>query len=904
MASLAAPGARAAEVRGRISGDDSKPVARAVVRVLAAASASSKPGKPVRVETGDDGSFVAAALTGEDFRIRVEAPGYAPLIQPGIPAGASVQLRLRRGGTLSGMVRDRVSRNPIGGATVLAWDKDAGPFGEDACRKAVSGKDGRFVVADLPLGKATVEARAPGHAPAKLVNIAIPKADLELLLDLPGVLTGLVTDRVGDPVVGADVKASWRDATGARSRAAKSGPDGRYRIADAAAMPISRMTVRAATFLAAEREGPAPSDGVVDFVLDRGGSITGIVRGYDGKFPPSFRVKVKDKEKEKERDSKSASTLEFTDPAGKFRVDDLDPGNYTIEAVADRYASVASAELAVAAEQVVDAGTLTLGSRSTLRGRVVAARGETPVSGVSVRVELVGATDRPAALATTKSWTETTGADGTFTTKELPDGTFDVTLEHPQFAPRRTLVSFRTDTDTPELLLELYRGGALSGTVFGPGREPVPDVHIVAAPATDGDSRVADTGPDGRYYIDGLAPGSYTVTRQSERQQRAIGVERKVATITEGETTIVDFDERPSVTVSGLVLRGDVPVPQAMIQFVPMDVDLPRSGTPTRSDGNGGYRIGLRHGGRYQVSVFFDVEGASKGHNVLTLTIPDLPEVRQDIVFNVQSISGRVVDPDHRGVKGALVTAIPVGAAAAGSPLQSTTTTLDDGVFRLEAIEPATYRITARARGYGAAEAYPVAVSNDYTPVPDLELTLTRGWIMRGRLLDPNGRGVPSALVVVAPEGAAESGYLPAQTDGNGGFRITAPTDGPVNVAAISPRFAPAVQTNVEPPANEVAPEVVLHATPGGKVRVRVVRRGGAPVPGQEITYKPIPLFPGCDVVVDRNRPRTTDQDGTTVISRLYPSSYVITIVGRRDSPQGQVTVGEGDETEVVLEIP
>ena len=893
--------APAAEVSGRILGDGAKPVAHAVVRLIPDSAAAPKPGKAARVETGEDGGFVAKGLTGELFRIRVEANGYAPLTQPEIPAGAVVQLRLRRGAKLSGVVRDRVAQTPIGGATILAWDKDAEAFGEDAYRKATSGKDGRFVVSDLPSGKSTVEARASGHVPAKSRNVPIPKAEFELLLDIPGALTGLVIDTLGDPVAGAEVEASWRDATGPGSRGAKTGADGRYRIADAATKPVTRVTVRAAKFLPAEREGPQPADGVLDFVLERGGSIAGIVRGYDATFPPSFRVKV---QVERKSSSRSNSEHEFTDPAGAFRVDDLGPGTYTIEVVAGRYASVTKPELVVVAEQVTDAGTLTLPSRFVLRGRAVAARDRAPVTGATVKVALVDVPEHPAAVGAKTSWTETTASDGTFATTELPEGTFEVVVDHPQFAQARTRVSFRPDADTPEVTLELFGGGALTGTVLNGKLDPVPGVRIVAAQGTEGDSRVADTGSDGRYFIDGLAPGTYTVTRRQERGGSPAGLDTKLTTIREGETTIVDFDDKPSVVVSGIVKRGDVPIPSAAIHFVPMDVDAPRSGTPTRSDGDGGYQVGLRHGGRYQVSVVFGVRGGANGHNVLTVTIPDVPEVRQDIVFNVQSISGRVVDPERRGVKGVLVTAIPDGAAAVGSALQSTTMTIDDGVFRLEAIEPATYRVTARARGYGQGELYPVAVNNDYTPIPDLELNLTRGWIMRGRLLDPEGRGVPGAMVVVAPEGAAESGYLPAQTDGTGAFRITAPADAPVSVAAISTTFAPAVQTNVEPPPDDDASEVVLHATPGGKVRVRVVHRGGGPAPGQQITYQPVPLFPGSDVVVERNRPRTTDPNGTTVISMLHPGSYVITIVGRRDTAPVQVGVDEGTKSNVVLEVP
>ena len=891
----------AAEVSGRIVGAEAKPIVHAVVRLLPDVDSSTKPPKAARAETGEDGRFVAKELIGASFRIRVEADGYAPLTHDQIPAGATVQLRLQPGLKLTGTLKSRAGNAPVSGATVVAWDKNAEPFGEDARRKAKSGKDGRFVIADLPSGKVTVEARADGYAPAKMVNVAVPKPDFELVLDLAGSLTGLVSDSAGEPVAGADVKAFWRDASGLRSRAATTGTDGRYRIADAAKLPVTRVTVRAPKFLPAERDGAPPSDGVLDFVVEKGGSIAGIVRGYDGTFPPSFHVKVQKPDRERKV---TAGEKDFSDPEGVFRLDDLEPGTYTIEVASTGYARVVSADLVVVAEQVVDAGTLTLESSTALRGRIVAARDQSPLAGVTVRIALVDPPKSQAASGTKSSWTETSGTDGTFTAAGLPEGTFDIALEHPQFAPRTTRVPFRPGADAPSLVLEMYRGGSLTGVVVGPGLDPVPGVRITAAPAEGQDARVAETGSDGRYFIDGLAPGAYTVARSSDRQPNGASLDKKAATIIEGETTTVDFDEKPSVVVSGSVLRGDTPIPNAAIHFVPIDDDVVRTGTSARSDESGGFQIALRHGGRYQVSVVFGVVGGTNGHNVVTLEIPELPEVKQDIVFNVQSISGRVVDPDRRGVRGALVTAIPDGAAAVGAARQSTTTTDADGAFRLEAIEPAIYRVTARARGYAPGEAYPVAVNNDYTPVSDIELTMQRGWIMRGRVVDPEGRAVGSALIVVAPAGAAESGYLPAQSDGTGAFRITAPADGPVSVSAISPRFAPVVQTDIEPPGNGDAAEVLLRASAGGSLRVRVVHRGGGPVPGAQVAFQPVPLFPGSDVVVERNRPRSTDANGITVVKLLRPGDYVISVPGRRDSTTVQVTVSEGSESEATLEVP
>jgi len=891
--------AQGADVRGRISGEDGKPVARAVVRLLPESTGSSKSGKPVRVETGDDGTFAATGLAGESFRVRVEAKGYAPLTQPEIPAGATLQLRVKRGAKLSGILKDRVTGTPLEGATVLAWEKGAEPFGEEAYRSAKSGKDGRFVVTDLPEGKVTVEARAPGHAPSRSGSVTLPKSDFELLLDPPGGLTGVVTDTNGDPVAGAEVFVASRSDAGVKRRNAKTGPDGHYRIPDAGSESVSVMKVRAPKFLDATREGPAPADGVVDFFLEHGGSIAGTVKGYDGKVPASFRVAVRPAGK---GEAAGKPEVEITDPTGAFRVDDLDPGTYTVEVAAERYANLDEADVEVTAEQVTDLGGLTLLSRSMMRGRAVTARERAPVEGATVQIALVAGADGTDSSAAS-SWTATTGADGTFTTPALPEGTFDLTVAHPQFAPAHTRVSFRPDADAPEVLLEMYRGGGLTGTVLDGKLEPVAGVRIVATQGTDGDSRIADTGSDGRYFMDGLTPGTWTVSRQEARPSGASGNDSKLAAIREGETTTVDFDEKPRVTVSGTVIKGDAPIPNASIYFVAIDGSQPRDGTNGKSDADGRFQIGLLHGGRYQVSVVFTSAATASGHSVVTLTIPDQSEVQQDIVFSTQAIAGHVVDESGKGVKGALVTAVRQGTATGDVPRQATSMSVDDGTFRIDALDQGSYRVTARAKAFASAEEFPVVVSDDQ-PEPDLVLKLQRGWIMRGRLLDPQGRGVPGALVVVAPNGASESGYLPSQTDANGVFRITAPADGSVNVAAIAARFAPAVQTDVQQDGDGESPDVVLHATPGGTLRVRVLHRGGEPVAGVQLAYQPVPLFPGSDVVVDRNRPRPTEADGSTVLTLVYPTAYVVSIPGRREVNPVEVYVSEGTQTDAVIEVP
>jgi hypothetical protein len=697
-------------------------------------------------------------------------------------------------------------------------------------------------------------------------------------------------------VANADVTAYWRETTGPRSKKAKTDAGGRYGIPGAGEVKLIRMTVRAPGFPPVEREGEAPSDGIVDFTLEHGGIVAGTVSSPSGKAPASFRVTAR-------REGGAAIDRTFTDPAGAFRLEDLDPGTYAVEIAAESFATLKKTEIQVRGEQTADLGTLMLESKSTLRGRVLSARDETPVVGASVRVSLVEANPSTSRPGNDTLWSMTTGADGTFSVRDLPAGTYDVSAEQAVFSPARTRVPFDPAADPPEVVLRLYRGGGVIGMVIDAKGEPVPGIQITASQGAESDARMAETASDGHYAIDGLTPGTWQISRQRGSNTRSAGAETKTASVREGETTTVNFDEAPKVLLSGMVRKGGEPLADAAIYLFLLDGRTPPVAKKTQTDAQGNYQVGLDQGGRYQASIRIAGAGSPAGQNIVALTIPEQPEVHQDIVFAANAIVGTVTNAEGRPVKDVIMLAVRDGAPSGETPRQATTYSKADGTFRMDGLDSGTYRVTAKAATYAPAEAYPVSVLEDQ-PETSVELTLERGWIMKGRVVDPQGAPVADALIVVAAVGNAESGFLPAHTDRTGAFKVTAPIDQPVSVSAISPRFAPAVEANIQPPSGGEGPPVELRATMGGSLRVRVVHRGGTPVVGAQPAFRPLTLYPGCDVVMDRNIPPKTDQDGTSVLLRMHPGQYVISLLGRRDSAPQSVSVGDGAESYLEFEVP
>jgi hypothetical protein len=161
------------------------------------------------------------------------------------------------------------------------------------------------------------------------------------------------------------------------------------------------------------------------------------------------------------------------------------------------------------------------------------------------------------------------------------------------------------------------------------------------------------------------------------------------------------------------------------------------------------------------------------------------------------------------------------------------------------------------------------------------------------------GRTVLTIVATALVSGAAPAAEVSGRILGDGAKPVAHAVVRLMGDGAATPRPGKAVRVETGEDGGFVAKGLT-----GELFRVRVVHRGGGSVAGAQVAFRPVPVFPGCEVVRERNRPKTTDADGATLVTPLYPGAYLVSIVGRRDTAAVQVGVDEGTESNVVLEVP
>ena len=543
--------------------------------------------------------------------------------------------------------------------------------------------------------------------------------------------------------------------------------------------------------------------------LEEGRTLHGTVRdALSGKPVAGARVRTRGSAFFATADPRAGQREATTDANGRYRLEHLPAQAEAVYAAAKGYAS-ASATVSPGAA----AADLRLPPGAWLSGTVRSPRG----AGLAGAVVTAIAVHSPGTVGGYGQ--ETTGPGGRFEIVGLERGVFHVGAHHAGFAPA---FARPVRVDGPATLeLTLRDAASVVGRLIDADGNPLRGT--ISVEQIDGgfplprDTPRAVAGPDGRFRLGDLPPGTHRVGISARgHADKSIPIQVRLG----AETDVGDV-----MLATGSLIRGRLrdakgsPVTGARIQALPaghhgafgMDV----------TDVAGAFVLGGLGEGRYRLSVA--VGAAHRG----SLEVEAGSDPIEWTLGSTGAIAGEVVDASGRPVASFHVTARPVQGDGT-SPFAPSSTA--SGAFRIEEVVPGRYALYVTASDHADAVLGDVEVTAERTTDVGA-IRLGPAGIVRGTVVDAKGRPAAGAAVTVWSQRDYEGGYLShrhpqAHTSADGTFEIRGLNPGPIRVEAQHPHLGggQADGLEVDPTAEATVTQVVLQ--PGGRVKGTIRRRG------------------------------------------------------------------------------
>lgn len=394
----------------------------------------------------------------------------------------------------------------------------------------------------------------------------------------------------------------------------------------------------------------------------------------------------------------------------------------------------------------------------------------------------------------------------------------------------------------------------------------------------------------GRYLLRVSAPGYASTFRGDVRvtvDERAGGVRVVLDPGAGWRGTVRDSEGRgvAGARLVALAMRGE------------SSARTERVDTTAAADGT--YRLdSLVAGVRYYVEAW----GEALAPEVFVAVAEGVAE--RDLVLRAAGrVEGRVRD----GVTGQPVAGAQVTLLGREFALMSASTDAG-GAYVLPAVPPGTPLLfTARAGGWlpharGGNDLAGQQVVAGATLV--LDAVLERGGRVEGRLLGPDGRGVPYASVALAPPGRRMEGEVAAVTAVDGGYVLEGLRAGSHEVRVTAPGYAPTLAEGdgtVQVPTNDAVVRHDIRLVEGGALEGSVRTAEGTPVAGAQVEVSAV-----AAALRGRVRDLVVVSDGAggwRVVG--VPSGVDLRVVARHDgwapAEQGPLRLREGQRQSVDL---
>ncbi|HEX3067088.1 MAG TPA: carboxypeptidase regulatory-like domain-containing protein [Thermoanaerobaculia bacterium] len=838
-----------------------------------------------------DGTFTIAHAKKEWDH--VEARLGNRVAQRARTATGAATLKLAKGGSVSGSVRDVKSQLPVAGARVAI--APSGAFGgREATHDVYTDAKGNFTMSPVVAGRYDVRPDRPGYVITGAQPITVKGADAvqkALYATARGRISGNVLDEDKRPVAAAHLataRATSRNdmfamigvTRGGNASEGYSAPDGHFVLrnvetdADLHVDALKRgyPGAKSATLKLAAGERKTG----VTITIPRGIAVTGRVTDKDHK--PLSGVAVEAIESSADAMG-GVRRIVMSSIAGN-RNDELvrtgSDGTFSIKVKEGTYDLAFNRE-GFANKTVrgtkVDATTkpveVALDPGVEITGRVT--RGGAGVEGVNIRAMSQGGFQGAV-----------TGPDGAFRIADLTPGQMMlIANKQDSFIQEMRPVT----APSKDIVIELPAGGRITGRVLDKAsHEPVTSFMAGVTTSRSGGGMVMMMPPmqkqftsdDGSFVLEGIKPGStqvvvnapgYTTARvaniEVEDGKTAPDVEVDVETGAKLTGRVTGPDGSP---VAGVSVREDQQGGGGgrVMRFDATDT----SGT---TDPNGDYTIDTLEPGEKTFTF-------SRGGFIAqqkTVSVAAAKETRLDVQLSSGlRATGFVVTDGGAPIPDTMVRAASASEMDGGR----SATTDSNGAFAIEALAPGHYTFTATKNGFAPATLRDVDIASS-GPV---RVILKSGGVISGHVNGLTPQELEQTTVTASVSGGGGGGPfgggggVQAPVDSAGNFRMDGAPSGTIRISArTGAMFGGASKT--------AAPKTV-ELEPGGTAQVDIdfksstvisgrIMRNSAPVAGASITF--IPRGAKSQTVSSA----TADSNGHYEVNSLDDGTYLVQVV-------------------------
>jgi Carboxypeptidase regulatory-like domain len=600
---------------------------------------------------GDNGEFYLDGLSRGVYQLDAQRQGYYAVAEPNLEAihveigkvVEGVTIELRKGGSISGVVSKRPSHLPVFGAIIeLSGASSNNSLETDA--------EGRYQLSGLRDGAYQISARAVGSSATKAFFVINNGTDVvkDFELSDSDIIAGFTTDSDGNVVAGARVRYSRKRDNGGEVLRGYT----RYRgdvVSDSTGyfkhQPLEPgyydLLADATSFAPGRLDNIETGEENVRLVLSRGGNIVGTVTSASGAPLENVRVSaggsaVLNGNREVRGDSTN------TDASGRYRMENMEPGNYVVMVRPPRYRP--------SAQELEERERLREERRRQSRRQGDAPDGQSN-SQSGGRVKL----DKGAGTSNSKLILGDPKAAVKSLVRKNPMGGAEM---------RTSQVVKVHEGETVEVNFGERYSVTIEGQVFKDGKVASEGIMIALGDAKKPDMRslrrwsIANTRTDstGKFKLSGLLPGAVHYVHAS-RDMNTAPVSKRVELPDQPGRKIVSL-ELPSTGIRGVVVKKDgLPVNRARVTLIP------------KSEATHVVQAGFRVSRGSRGGISTDREGAFKideippGDYFLRVTSRDLTHSVEITVKEQGNTSVKVVLQEAGGLRG---TIIGVGVDAKG----------------------------------------------------------------------------------------------------------------------------------------------------------------------------------------------------------------------------------------------